>query len=101
MAACLKMPELMEIDQELPMGALSIGLVTMPGLSSMSSSHIIMDDAMGLTYLDTVTTSIGRIILREPDAGPTTGLIIEDVTGQEWGAHWTCHWVDKFPLAIA
>ena len=77
------MPELIEIDQELPVGALSIGLVTMPGMSSVSSSHVITDNTMGLTYLDTVTTSVGRIILCKPDPGASTGPIIEDVTGQE------------------
>ena len=81
--ACLKMPELIEIDQEVPMGTLSIGLVTMPGMSSVSSSCIVTDDAMGLTYLDTVTTSVGRIILHEPDPDASTGPIIEDVTSQE------------------
>ena len=64
-----------------------IGLVTMPGMSSMSSSLIVTDDAMGLTYLDTVTTSIGRIILHELDPDASMGPIIEDVTGQELGAH--------------
>ena len=79
----MKMPELREIDQEPPVGALLIGLVTMPGLSSMSSSHVITDDAIGLTYLDTVTTSVGRIILCKLDAGTSMGPIIEDVTGKE------------------
>ena len=73
----------MEIEQEPPVGTLSIGLVTMPGLSSMSSSHIITDATTGLTYLDTVTTSIGRIILCKLDAGTSMGPIIEDVTGKE------------------
>ena len=81
--ACLKMPELIEIDQEAPVGVLSIGLVTMLGMPSVSSSCIVTDDAMGLTYLDTVTTFIGRIILCEPDPDASTGPIIEDVTGQE------------------
>ena len=38
--ACLKMPELIEVDQEVPVGTLSIGLTMTPGISSMSSSHI-------------------------------------------------------------
>ena len=78
------MPELIEIDQEVPVGALLIGLVTMPGMSSVSSSCIVTDDAMGLMYVDTVTTSIGRIILCELDPHTTsTDPTIEDVTGQE------------------
>ena len=68
--ACLKTLELMEIDQEVPMGTLSIGLVMTLGISSISSSHIVKDDTTGLTYVDTVTTSVRRIILSGPD--PTT-----------------------------
>ena len=78
------MPELMEIDQEVPVGTLSIGLVMTPGISSMSSSHVGKDDTTGLTYVDTVTTSIGRIILSGPDLNTSsTGPTIEDITGQE------------------
>ena len=55
---CLKLPEPVEIDQEVPGGILSIGLVTTPEISSISSSHVIRDDTTGLTYVDTVTTSI-------------------------------------------
>ena len=73
----------MEVDQEAPMGTLSIGLVMTPGISSISSSHVVTDDAMGLTYVDTVTTSIGRIILCGPDPNATsTGPTIEDITCQ-------------------
>ena len=75
--ACLKMPELMEVDQEVPMGTMSIGLVTTPRISSISSSHVV-------TYVDTVTTSVGRIILSGPDLNATsTGPTIEDITDQE------------------
>ena len=81
--ACLKMLELLEIDQEAPMGALSIGLVMMLGMSSVSSSHVVTNDAMGLKYVDTATTSIGRIILCKPNPNASMGPMIEDVTGQE------------------
>ena len=43
--ACLKMLELVEIDQEVPVGMLSIGLVMTLGISSISSSCIVKDDA--------------------------------------------------------
>ena len=77
------MPELMEVDQDVPMDTLSIGLVMTLGLSSMSSSHVVRDDATGLTYVDTVTTSIGRIILSSMDPNASsTGPTIEDITGQ-------------------
>ena len=82
--ACLKMPELVEVDQEAPMGTLSIGLVLTPGISSVSSSHVIKDDTTGLTDVDTVTTSVRRIILSGLDQNATsTGPTIEDITDQE------------------
>ena len=82
--ACLKMPELVEIDQEAPVSTLSIGLVMTPGISSMCSSHVVKDDTTGITHVDTVTTSIGRIILSGPDPNDSsTGPTIEDITGQE------------------
>ena len=78
------MPELMEVDQEEPMGTLSIGLVMTPGISSMRSSHVVNDDTTGLTYVDTVTTSVRRIILSGLDLNTSsTGPTIEDITGQE------------------
>ena len=82
--ACLKTLELMKVDQEVPIGTLSMGLVMTPGISSMSSSCIVKDDATGLTYVDTVTTSIGRIILSGPDPNASSmGPTIEDITDQE------------------
>ena len=80
------MPELMELDQEVPRGTLSMGLVTAPGISSVSSSCMVKDEATGLTYVDTVTTSIGRIVisgdatLLNPNA---SGLTIEDIMDRE------------------
>ena len=82
--ACLKMPELMEIDHEVPMGTLSIGLLMTSGISSISSSHVVKDDATGLTYVDTVTNFVSRIVLSSPDLNTSsTGLTIEDITSQE------------------
>ena len=50
----------------------------------MSTSHIIRDKATGITYMDTVTTSIGRVALSGPDSeASSTGPTIEDVTGCE------------------
>ena len=86
--ACLHTPELVKLDQEVPVGTLSVGLVTAPGISSISSSCMVKDEATGLTYVDTITTSIGRIIisggtLLDPNAsGPT----IEDITDREYEA---------------
>ena len=80
MMGCLKTPELVEVEWETPMGSMSIGLVVTPSISSVSSSSVIKDDIVGLVYMDTVTTSIGRVILGSSD--PSEGPIIEDVTDQ-------------------
>ena len=79
--ACLHTPELVEVDLEAPVGAMAIGLVSTPGISSVSSSQIVKDKLMGITYMDTVTTSVGRVTISGPDqeAFPM-GPIIEDIT---------------------
>ena len=79
--ACLHTPELVEVDLKAPVGAMPIGLVATPGISSVSSSHIVKDEIMGITYMDTITTSVGRVTISGPDleAFPT-GPTIEDIT---------------------
>ena len=78
--ACLHTPELVEVDLEAPVGAMPIRLVATPGISSVSSSLIVKDEIMGITYMDTVTTSIGRVTISGLDleAFPT-GPTIEDI----------------------
>ena len=70
----------MEVDQEMPVGTMSIGMVLNPSLLSVSSSQVVKYDTMGLVYLDTMMTSIGRMVLgsMESSEGPT----IEDITDQ-------------------
>ena len=70
----------MEVGWEMPMGTMSIGLVMTPGISSVSSSHVVKDNTMGLVYMDTMTTSVGRVILGRSDLNE--GPIIEDITDQ-------------------
>ena len=79
--ACLHTPELVEVDLKAPIGAMPIGLVATPGISSVSSSCIVKDEITGITYMDTVTTSVGRVTFSGPDleAFPT-GPTIEDIT---------------------
>ena len=51
---------------------------------TMSASCIIIDEATGVTYMDTITTSVGRVALSGPEQGtPTRGPIIEDITDLE------------------
>ena len=79
--ACLHTPELIEVDLEVPVGTMPIGLVATPGISSVSSSCIVKDEITGITYMDTVTTSIGRVTLSGPDPEAcSTGPTIEDIT---------------------
>ena len=78
------MPELVEVDLEAPMGIMPIGLVVTPGISSVSTSCIVRDEVTGVTYVDTITTSIGRVVLSGLDLeASSTGPMIEDVTNQE------------------
>ena len=79
--ACLHTPELVEVDLKASIDTMPISLVATPGISSVSSSHIVKDEIMGITYMDTVTTSVGRVTISGPDleAFPT-GPTIEDVT---------------------
>ena len=47
----------------------------------MSTSHVVQDEATGATYLDTVTSSLGRVTLSGPEGETSApGLKIEDVT---------------------
>ena len=74
---CLHVPELVEVDLELPVGLLPVELVAATGFASMSSSCIIKDELMGVIYMDMVTTSIGRVTISGPGleafpASPTT-----------------------------
>ena len=76
------MPEPLEMVSEAPHGTMSIGVVGTPRISTMSTSCIIRDEAMGVTYMDMVTTSIGRVALSGPDSEASSqGPTIEDITG--------------------
>ena len=78
------MPELIEVDLEAPIGTMPIGLVVTPQISSVSTSCIVKDEVMGITYVDTITTSIGRVALSGPDTEAfPTGPTIEDITDHQ------------------
>ena len=73
-----------QVSQEISMDIMSIGLIVVPGISSMSSSRVVQDDTTRSVYLDTITTSIGRVVFSGPGLdAPSVGPTIEDVTGQE------------------
>ena len=49
-------------------------------MATMSASCIVKDEAMGVTYMDTVTTSMGQVALSGPEQGtPAKGPIVEDI----------------------
>ena len=85
--SCLKAPEFMEISSDMPVSPMSIGLVPTPGISSVSSTRVMKDDTTGLVYMDTVTTSVGQVILGEDSADSPGRPVIEDITDQIYKLH--------------
>ena len=78
------MSEPPEMASEVSHGTMSIGVVATPGISTMSMSRIIRDEVTGVTYMDMVTTSIGRVALSCLDSETSSqGPSIEDVTNHE------------------
>ena len=81
---CLHTPEPVEVGLEVSVGSMPIGLLAAPGTSCLSLSCVIKDDIMGFTYMDMVTTSIGRVTISgpNPEASPI-GPTIEDITDHQ------------------
>ena len=51
-----------------------------PTVATMSANCIVKDEATGVTYMDTMTTSMGQVALSGPKPWtPTKGPIIEDI----------------------
>ena len=66
---------------EAPPGPLWLTAVVDPTVVTMSASCIVKDEATGITYMDTVTTSVWQVALGGPSQGtPAMGPIIEDIT---------------------
>ena len=79
--ACLQTPDLVEVDLKVPVGIAPIGLLATLGIISVSSSCIVQDEITGMTYMGTVTTSVGRVTIRGPGLGASpTSPTIEDIT---------------------
>ena len=62
--------------------ALRMAVLTGPTVATMSTSHIVKDEVTGVTYMDTVTTSVGRVTLSGPKQetlaqGPTIQDIMD------------------------
>ena len=82
--ACLR-GQLLEEVSEAPLGPFAMGMMTAPGVVTMSASHVIRDEVTGATYLDMVTTLVGRVTLSGPEREiPAQGPTIEDVMDLVW-----------------
>ena len=78
------MPEPTQTSQGTSMDVRSVRMVATTGISSVSASRVVQDDTTRSIYMDTITTSIRRVVLSGPDLDvSSSGLTIEDVTGQE------------------
>ena len=78
--SCLRDPLPEEILDTTPI-PVPVGMMTALGVVNMSASHVVLDEATGVTYLDTITTSVGRVTLSGPEGEtPAPGPEIEDVT---------------------
>ena len=66
---------------EAPLDPLQLAAVVEPTVVTMSTSCIVKDEATGMTYMDTMTTSMGQVALSGPNQGtPAKGPIIDDIT---------------------
>ena len=76
---CLRSQLSKEVLETLPVPVV-MGMTAALGVATMSTSQVVWDEATGATYLDTVTTSIGRVALNVPeDEVIALGPKIEDV----------------------
>ena len=76
--SCLRDPSPKEVLDTTPI-PVAVGMMTALGVTTMSASHEVWDEVTGATYLDTVTTSVGRVILsgsegKIPASGPKTSF---------------------------
>ena len=52
-----------------------------PMVATLSTTWIVQDEATGVTYVDTVTTSVDRVALRNPHmVANLQGPVLEDIT---------------------
>ena len=72
--------QMQEEVPKIPLVPVAVGMMMTPGITTMSASHVVHDEATRTTYLDTVTTSLGRVTLSGLEGKVSMpGPIIEDV----------------------
>ena len=54
--ACLQRDQSLEGVCKVPLDPLMIGVISVPAVATMSTSHIIRDKVTGATYIGTMTT---------------------------------------------
>ena len=78
--ACLQRHQSLEEVCKVSQDPLRMAAVLVPTVATMSTSCNMKDEAMGVTYMDTMTTSVGQVTLSSPrQKASTQGPIIEDV----------------------
>ena len=79
--ACLWRDQLPEKVHKVPQDPLRMAAVLPPTRATISASCIIRDEVMGVTYIDTMTTSVGQVALSGPEQEASTqGPSTEDIT---------------------
>ena len=79
--ACLQRAKLTEGVCKVPQDPLMIEVISVPAVATISTSHIVRHEVTGVTYMDTVTTSVGRVTLSGPKQETSAqGPMIQDVT---------------------
>ena len=64
---CLRRYQSLEGAHKLPPDPLAVGVMLAPGVTTMNTSCIMKDEVTGVTYMDMVTTSVGRVALGVPE----------------------------------
>ena len=59
--ACLWRDPLPMTTTEAPREPMQLEIMVEPAIATMYTSHIIQDETMGATHMDTVTTTVGRV----------------------------------------
>ena len=78
--ACLWRDPSPENVYEVPQDPLRVAALLAPTAATMSASHIVRDEVMGVTYMDTITTSVGWVAISGPKQEALTwGPIIENI----------------------
>ena len=78
--ACLQRDPSPEKVYEVPQDPFRVAAILASTAVTMSASCIVRDEAMGVTYIDTITTSVGWVAISGPKQEASTwGPIIEDV----------------------